>query len=139
MPGAIAHLSVDTRSPTPVYVQIVDQVRDRVRSGGLPAGSPLPAVRQLASDLGVNPNTVAKAYSLLEREGVLQTVSRRGTFVAEAAPQRAALALDRRVEDAVHRVLAEAAAAGIERQELLAALRRELEEGGPPRRRDLGR
>ena len=139
MRGQTTYLTIDTRSPIPVYVQIMDQIRERVRGEELPPGSPLPAVRQLAEDLGLNPNTVAKAYSLLEREGLLQTVSRRGTFVAKSAPAKAARALDRRVEDAVSRVLSETAAAGIDRQELLAALRRELEEKQDSQRRRRGR
>ena len=94
MEGSIGHtaadphqpvdvLTVDASSETPIYVQIMDQIRARVRDGALLAGTPLPSVRQLAGDLEVNPNTVAKAYALLEHEGVLLTRSRRGVFVAE--------------------------------------------------------
>ena len=119
-------LAIDTRSATPVYLQIMEQLRDRVSEGDLPSGSPVPSVRQMATDLGINPNTVAKAYMLLEREGIIVTVRRRGTFVAESAPARARESLDTRVESAVERILDESAALGVDRQRLLDALRRRL-------------
>ncbi|MGC5583251.1 GntR family transcriptional regulator [Ornithinimicrobium sp. W1679] len=74
-------LTVDPGATTPVFQQICDQVVASVREGRLAAGARLPTVRQLASDLGVATNTVAKAYRQLESEGHVQTRGRHGTVV----------------------------------------------------------
>jgi GntR family transcriptional regulator len=73
-------LTIDERLPEPVFSQIITQIREAVRSGRLKPGAPMPAIRQLAIDLQINPNTVAKAYRLLERDSVIET-GRRGSFV----------------------------------------------------------
>lgn len=78
-------ISVLTSSPEPVYEQIVRQVQQGVATGELKPGNPLPTVRQLAGDLAINRNTVARAYKLLEDQGVILTAGRRGTFVREEA------------------------------------------------------
>ncbi len=126
-------LVIDNRSAIPVYQQIVDQIRERVRERAVAPGTPLPSVRQLASDLGINPNTVAKAYMLLERDGILLTIRRRGAFVSEQAPERASRAADRRLDDAVGRVVDEAASLGLDEKQLLEILKSRLR-GGSPRR-----
>ena len=73
-------LIVDERLPEPVFSQLITQIREAVRSGQLKPGAPLPAIRQLAVDLQINPNTVAKAYRLLERDALIET-GPRGSFV----------------------------------------------------------
>lgn len=80
-------ISILTSSPEPVYEQIVRQVQEGVATGSLPPGSPLPTVRQLAGDLLLNRNTVARAYKQLEDQGVILTAGRRGTFVRDDAAQ----------------------------------------------------
>ena len=72
---------VDTANVQPAYEQIVQQVEQAILSGELPPGKPLPPIRQLASDLELNPNTVARAYQQLERDHIVATAGRRGTFV----------------------------------------------------------
>ncbi|HEY3367725.1 MAG TPA: GntR family transcriptional regulator [Symbiobacteriaceae bacterium] len=74
---------IDPSSGTPIYRQLVDQVRQAVASGVLRAGDRLPSVRDLAVELAVNPNTVAKSYQELEREGVIETPRGRGSFIAD--------------------------------------------------------
>jgi GntR family transcriptional regulator len=120
------YLTIDTQSPVPVYLQIMEQIRARASEGALTPGVPLPPVRQLAADLGINPNTVAKAYMLLEREGILLTIKRRGTFLAPTAPARAQESMDARIESTVERILDETAALGVDRSKLLSVLRRKL-------------
>jgi GntR family transcriptional regulator len=71
---------VDERLPEPVFSQLITQIREAIRSGELKPGAPLPAIRQLAVDLQINPNTVAKAYRLLERDALIET-GPRGSFV----------------------------------------------------------
>lgn len=75
--------TLDPKSGVPIYRQITDQVRHGIASGRLTPGEQLPTVRALAVDLKVNPNTVIKAYSWLEQQGVLTSEQGSGTFVAE--------------------------------------------------------
>jgi GntR family transcriptional regulator len=74
-------LTVDPRSGVPIYLQVIEQVKRSVALGVLAAGEQLPTVKQLALDLTINPNTVAKAYRELERDGVIETSPGRGSFV----------------------------------------------------------
>jgi len=77
-------LRVSTSSGVPVYLQIESQVKHVVAAGAMKQGDALPSVRKLAAELRVNPNTVARAYQDLEREGVIRTVPGGGTFVADS-------------------------------------------------------
>ena len=74
-------LSIDERLSEPVFSQLITQIRAAVKSGELKPGMPLPTIRELAKDLQLNPNTVAKAYRLLERDAVIETRGRKGSFV----------------------------------------------------------
>ncbi len=74
-------LTVDPRSGVPIYLQVIEQIKRSVAVGVLSAGEQLPTVKQLALDLTINPNTVAKAYRELERDGVIETSPGRGSFV----------------------------------------------------------
>src|SRR5271155_6273724 len=76
-----AVLTVDPRSGVPIYLQVIEQVMRSVALGILGSGEQLPTVKQLALDLTVNPNTVARAYRDLERDGVIETSPGRGSFV----------------------------------------------------------
>jgi GntR family transcriptional regulator len=80
---------VDLVSHVPIYTQIVEQVKQLVASGQLEPGDQLPTVRQLAADLRVNFNTVARAYRLLDEAGVISTQQGRGTYVLETDSQEA--------------------------------------------------
>ena len=75
-------LTLDTRHPTPVHVQLEHGIRAAIATGRLAPGAQLPTVRQLAVELAVNANTVARVYLALERAGVLETRRGVGTFVA---------------------------------------------------------
>jgi GntR family transcriptional regulator len=72
---------IDFRSKTPIYLQLAGQLRREIAAGGLPAESRLPTVRQLAADLRVNFNTVARAYRILDEAGLISAQQGRGTFV----------------------------------------------------------
>jgi GntR family transcriptional regulator len=78
-------LHVDFKSGTPVYLQLVDQIRNAAASGGLRAGEPLPGIRPLAEELRVNRNTVAKAYAELESQGVIENIQGKGCFLKEVS------------------------------------------------------
>jgi GntR family transcriptional regulator len=74
-------ITVDIASAVPVFEQLVQQIRDAVLAGELHPGTALPTIRQLANDLQLNPNTVARAYKVLERDGVIETRGRSGSFI----------------------------------------------------------
>jgi GntR family transcriptional regulator len=75
-------LEINPRSSTPIYQQLVDGVKELVARGILVPGERMPTVRESASELSLNPNTIAKAYQKLEQEGIIETMRSRGTFVA---------------------------------------------------------
>lgn len=118
-------LTIDRGLENPVYEQVADQVRRLVASGALALGTPLPSVRQLAGDLGVNLNTIARAYRLLEGEGFL--VIRHRTGVAVAAPAEG-IEHSARTEllDQMRATLARLRQAGMATEELLSVMRREV-------------
>lgn len=76
-------IQISPGTNSPVYQQIVDQVSEAIARGALRTGDKLPAVRKLAVDLVVNPNTVARAYTLLEQSGLVATKKGSGTFVSD--------------------------------------------------------
>ena len=82
-------ITVNYRSPLPLYQQIKESVTKLIITGAVRAGEQLPSVRELATQLAINPNTIARAYRELESEGYIYTVSGRGCFVAERADSRA--------------------------------------------------
>lgn len=75
-------LSIDTHDPTPVYKQIVDRMRNEIAAGRLKPGDPLPSVRELAEALGVNVNTVNRAYQILKGMKVIVIRQARGAIIA---------------------------------------------------------
>lgn len=119
----MALVSIDTRDATPIYAQLERALRAAVATGRLRPGGQLPTVRQLAVDLGINANTVARVYAELERAGVIETKRGVGSFVsATAARAHPAREQDRRLRAFVTRVLADAGAAGIDLDHLITAL-----------------
>ena len=116
-------VSIDLRDRTPIYAQLERGLRAAIATGRLGPGDQLPTVRQLAVDLQVNANTVARVYSELERAGVIETRRGVGSFIsatpAQAHPPQHH---ERRLRAFVTRVLADADAAGFTIGDVLAAL-----------------
>jgi GntR family transcriptional regulator len=77
-------IRIDFRSSQPIYLQIIQQIRNMIAGGTLRPGDQLPTVRQLATDLRVNFNTIARAYRQLDEAGLISTQHGRGTYVWEA-------------------------------------------------------
>ena len=84
-------LRISASSGVPVYLQLEQQIKQAIASGLLHAGDALPSTRRAAAELRINPNTVARAFQNLEREGVIRTVPGGGTFVASEAGLTAGL------------------------------------------------
>lgn len=80
-------IRLDYRDARPIYEQVRDGLRSMMVTGVLAAGDKLPSVRSLATELAINPNTIQRAYTQLESEGYVYTVSGRGTFVSEGQEQ----------------------------------------------------
>jgi len=118
-------LTIDRKLEDPVYEQVADQVRRLVASGALGAGTSLPSVRQLAGDLGVNLNTIARAYRLLEGEGFLVIRDRAGVTVAAPAKKIEHTARARLL-DQMRAILLRLRQAGMASDELLSVLQREV-------------
>lgn len=123
-------LAIDRGGEAPVYEQVADQVRHLVASGALRPGAALPSVRQLAGDLGVNLNTIARAYRLLESEGFLVIRDRAGVEVAAPASSVSRAARSTLLEP-LRASLARLRQAGMSPEELLRVVRREIEALGP--------
>src|SRR6266571_3375904 len=116
-------LSIDQRDPTPIYAQLERGLRAAIATGRLRVSDQLPTVRQLAVDLRVNANTVARVYAELERAGVIETRRGVGSFISatplEARPPREH---ERRLRAFATRVLSDADSAGFTIDEVVAAL-----------------
>ena len=119
-------LRLDPASAVPIYAQIVEQVRLLVASRALRPGDQLPSVRDLAASIRVNRNTAAKAYQLLEAEGVIETRQGHGCFIAEAATRWSREERARRIELSLDRTLVEAYHLEIPFEELPAILERRV-------------
>ena len=79
---------LDLRSDSPIYIQIVDQIKAQIASGLLKPGDQLPTVRALATELRINFNTVARAYRILDEERIISTQQGRGTYITEKPPPK---------------------------------------------------
>ncbi|WP_212910998.1 GntR family transcriptional regulator [Streptomyces sp. TS71-3] len=116
-------IGIDQDGGVPPYEQLRAQISEQARSGALPVGYKLPTVRGLAESLGLAANTVAKAYRVLEADGVIETRGRHGTFVAAAggAAEREAAAAAQAYAERVRRLgLPEDAASALARDALRA-------------------
>jgi GntR family transcriptional regulator len=114
---------VNPRDPTPLHAQLERSIRVAIASGRLKAGDQLPTVRQLAVELRVNANTVAKVYAHLERTGTLETRRGVGTFIAEPRDDaRNEAARDAEIRAIAERALAESSAHGFTAADLRRAL-----------------
>jgi GntR family transcriptional regulator len=119
----MALVRIDPRDRTPIYAQLERGLRAAIATGTLGPGAQLPTVRQLAVDLQVNANTVARVYAELERGGILETRRGVGSFVT-ATPKQAhpPREHDRRLRVFITRLLAEADASGLTLDDVLGAL-----------------
>jgi len=119
-------LHVNPSTGLPIYLQIQAQVKHAMAAGALRAGDALPSVRKLASDLRINPNTVARAYLELEREGVIAAVPGGGTFVADGPPGLLKVERVRRFRPLARQVAVEGRQLRLSRDEIVQLVDEEL-------------
>ena len=110
--------SINIRSSVAVYVQIENQVQFAIASGRLKPGDQLPSVREMSERVGVNPNTIAKAYRDLEVMGYLYTRRGMGVYIGKGVDSKCREDCRKSIVSHLHEVIAEAKAAGIEPEEL---------------------
>ncbi len=119
---------IDTSSRLPIYQQLAQQIREAIARGELQAETGLPSVRQLSRDLVVNPNTVARAYTELEREGLLVSRPGRGIYVAQPRNDLTRAARDRRLTELLDRWLTQAVHLGFSADEVLSLVARRVQQ-----------
>lgn len=119
-------LHVDPSNGLAIYDQIVRQIKFAVAGGALPPGEMAPSVRELARELAVNPNTVARAYLQLQSEGVLDSVRGMGLAVKQGADKRCRSERLKLVQERLREVLLEARQSGLELSELRQLIDEEL-------------
>jgi GntR family transcriptional regulator len=119
----LTDIRLDFRAEQPIYIQIVEQIRALINSGKLQAGEQLPPVRQIANRLKVNFNTVARAYRILDRAGVISTQHGRGTFVWEKTAEENAHSLrQQELHEMAQKFVHYVEAKGYRREEILTAI-----------------
>ena len=120
-------IQITPGSDEPIYLQIVEQVGEAIAKGQLAVGDKLPAVRKLASELVINPNTVARAYTILEQSGLVTTKTGSGTFVADPALRGKDAADINMLADRMDGILSRGLNLGLESQDIIAMFKDRLE------------
>lgn len=114
-------ISINYQSRTPIYEQIVEQIERYIAFGVLKPMEQMQSIRELAASLGINPNTVKKAYEELEKRGAIITISTKGTFIAEKID----VVIDRKINDKIKIIkeaIGELEKLGVKREEILKKL-----------------
>lgn len=120
------NLEIDFRSGIPIYLQVVEHIKERLAAGRLKPGDQLPTVRSLALELRVNFNTIARAYRILDEAGVISTQQGRGTYIMEAPPPEVAEEMRQKaLEELTRRYLADAERLKVSPEELLDLLKKQ--------------
>lgn len=120
-------INLDFRSDIPIYLQVVEQVQDMVVRGELQPGDQLPTVRQLALDLRINFNTIARAYRILDEARLISTQRGRGTYILDRPSEETVRELrEQGLEALTRRFLIEAARLGCSKEEIQAAFQEQI-------------
>ena len=117
-------IQIITGGKVPIYRQVVDQIRSAIGSGSLAVGDPLPSVRALATELIVNPNTIAKAYTALVQDGVIESQRGRGYFVIQRREIFTKKERKLRLSEAINPFIAEAMTLGFDEAEIIAEIQK---------------
>ena len=114
----IMQIIIDIDAATPLFSQLITQIKQAVVNGDLEAGDALPSIRQLANDLEINNKTVAKAYQLLERDSVIQSKGYRGSFIHPDAVVNSTVDINQWVKKTLIKIIAEFKQAGVTDSEI---------------------
>ena len=120
------HFQIDPHSGVPVYRQMIDQVKYYVASDALKAGDQLPSIRELAQSLAINPTTVVRVYTELEREGVIEMRHGKGAFVTASGRRMTAAERDKTLRLLARHLAVEATQMGAPASQVLKVVREEL-------------
>lgn len=120
-------MQISSGSESPIYQQLVEQISGAIARGELRTGDKLPAVRALAAELVINPNTVARAYTLLEQSGLVTTKTGSGTFVSDPALRHADAAQINALTERMDTLISRAVNLGLDRNALVALFEKRLE------------
>ena len=112
-------LRIDPRSSTPIYEQIELGVKELILKGALKYGEKLPSVREMASILTINPNTISKAYGELEREGIIETLRGKGTFITDNYKGKVDEKKMEYISDELKKLILEANYSGINKEDFM--------------------
>ena len=125
----VMDIQIDVESGVPIYMQLVDRIKQMVGSGQLQPGQQLPTMRQLAADLRVNYNTVGRAYLILDQEGVISTQQGRGTYITSRLneEQIQKLRMDK-LRSMIGQAIHDARVLGYSRQEIERIVEEQLDE-----------
>ena len=123
------NIQIDFRSDVAIYTQIVEQLRQMIHTGEIKVGDQLPTVREMAADLRVNFNTVARAYRILDEAGLISTQKGRGTYIWEPPTETAMKKLrEENLESLTQNYLREAQKLGFSSQDINAELKKQLKD-----------
>lgn len=115
-------INLDYQSRTPIYEQIIKQIEKYVALGILKPKEQIPSIREMAGTLGINPNTVKKAYSELENKGVIQTFSTKGTFISDNVDEIKKINIESKIDE-IKGIIAELEKLGITKDEIIENLK----------------
>ena len=121
-------ITVDSESSVPIYIQIEDSINSLIAAGQIQPGEQLPTIRELAADIRVNLNTVARAYFELDKEGVITTQRGKGTFVSGVPDQKQIEKTRQKLlHSIIHSALEEASGLGYSMKEIQEVFQTEIE------------
>ncbi|GEQ22996.1 GntR family transcriptional regulator [Clostridium butyricum] len=112
-------LKIDPRSSTPIYEQIELGIKELILKGGLKSNDKLPSVREMSTILTINPNTISKAYGELERDGIIETLRGKGTFVTDNFKGKVDEKKMDYIQGELKKIILEANYGGISKEEFL--------------------
>ena len=112
-------ITIDSRSSKPIYQQIIDKIKENIIKGILKPGDKLPSVRELAGVITINPNTISKAYSELERVKAIEVIRGKGTFVAESFNPTMDEEKMKEIKEHMKKIIIEAHYIGVDKDKLI--------------------
>lgn len=116
-------ISLDYQSRIPIYEQIVNNIEKYVALGILKPRDQVPSIREMASSLGINPNTVKKAYDILENRNIITTISTKGTFISDDTKRATEDKINREIE-MIKKKIEELSKMGISKEEIMGMIKR---------------